>query len=63
MEVLKEAREKGVRRVWMQPGSFDKEVLGFARDEFETAVGGNGECVLANGEGALRGAGREGEKL
>jgi hypothetical protein len=65
--VLQEARDLGVPAVWMQPGSFDDEVLRFAREEggFERGVvageggrGGEGWCVLVDGERALRAAGK-----
>ncbi|KAI9709877.1 MAG: hypothetical protein M1812_007585 [Candelaria pacifica] len=60
--VLKEAKERGVRGVWLQPGSFDKEGLEFLKREFEGGVGGEGLCVLVDGEEGLRVAGREWER-
>ena len=53
----------------MQPGSFDDNVEDFARKEFETViagygggtVGGEGWCVLVDGNEALKG--RIGEKM
>jgi hypothetical protein len=67
--VLKEAKEAGISAVWLQPGSFNDEVIKFARDGFKTAIGGtegdgidsNGEegwCVLVDGEDGLNLAGR-----
>ncbi len=64
--VLREARALGVPAVWMQPGSFDAEVLRFAREDgaFQAVVagdggrGGEGWCVLVDGERALKGATR-----
>ena len=59
----------------MQPGSFGADELAYAEREFPGAavggfgdgtVGGEGWCVLVDGEKALREAGRErqrGEKL
>ena len=53
----------------MQPGSFDKEGLEFAKQEFESVVGGGrkrggeGWCVLVDGEDIMRAAGRSWEKL
>ncbi|KAB5577969.1 CoA binding domain-containing protein [Coniochaeta sp. 2T2.1] len=72
LAVLKEARELGVPSVWMQPGSFDEEVLKFAREGegeeggkgFKAVVageggrGGEGWCVLVDGERGLRAAGK-----
>lgn len=64
--VLEEAKAAGVRSVWLQPGSFDEEGMKFARDNFDNAVGGfdegtnggEGWCVLVDGEEALSHAGR-----
>lgn len=66
-KVLQEAKSAGVQAVWLQPGSFEDEDLQFARDNFESAVGGfedgtvggEGWCVLVDGESALRAAGKE----
>lgn len=66
--MLQEAKKVGVPAVWLQPGSFDDEGLAYAMREFRAAVGGEGGrggegwCVLVDGERAMEGAGR-GEKL
>jgi predicted CoA-binding protein len=65
-KVLKEAKEAGVKAVWLQPGSFDDAILKWARDNFESAVGGfesgtvggEGWCVLVDGERTLDAIGR-----
>ncbi|TVY87586.1 hypothetical protein LAWI1_G005108, partial [Lachnellula willkommii] len=60
-KVLEEAKGLGIKSVWLQPGTFDDEVLAFARQEFENAVGGDGGggaegwCVLVDGGKALEG--------
>ncbi|RFU28471.1 hypothetical protein B7463_g7850, partial [Scytalidium lignicola] len=65
LKVLQEAKQIGVQSVWLQPGTFDDEILAFALKEFKGGVGGNGGagregwCVLVDGERALRDAGRE----
>lgn len=64
--VLEEARKLGVPAVWMQPGTFDDAVLDLALAEgaFDTVVygdggrGGEGWCVLVDGERALKDAGK-----
>lgn len=64
---LAEAKSAGVKSVWLQPGSFDDEILKYAQDNFENAVGGfehgtvggEGWCVLVDGENALRAAGKK----
>ncbi|KAF4307802.1 CoA-binding protein [Botryosphaeria dothidea] len=72
LQLLKEAKEAGIRAVWLQPGTFDKEVLEYAESAFPGAViaddfwgrnGGHGEgwCVLVDGEEGLKVAGREWE--
>jgi hypothetical protein len=64
MKVLEEAKKLGVQGVWLQPGSFDDAILAFALKEFKAAVGGDGGgggegwCVLVDGEGAARAAGK-----
>ncbi|KAE8441562.1 hypothetical protein EG329_004681 [Mollisiaceae sp. DMI_Dod_QoI] len=65
MEVLQEAKKLGIQGVWLQPGSFDDEALKFALKEFKAGVGGTdsgeaggeGWCVLVDGEEAARTAG------
>ncbi|PFH56182.1 hypothetical protein XA68_16925 [Ophiocordyceps unilateralis] len=64
--VLDEARKLGIPAVWMQPGTFDDAVLELALADgaFETVVygdggcGGEGWCVLVDGERALKEAGK-----
>ncbi|RYN38202.1 hypothetical protein AA0119_g335 [Alternaria tenuissima] len=68
-QLLKEAKEAGIPAVWLQPGSFDAEVLEYAQANFKAAIGGNGGrggegwCVLVDGEEGLRAAGREASRL
>ncbi|ETN46735.1 uncharacterized protein HMPREF1541_00924 [Cyphellophora europaea CBS 101466] len=65
-KVLEEAKQAGVKAVWLQPGSFDDSSLKWARENFESAVGGfedgtvggEGWCVLVDGENALNAASR-----
>ncbi|KAA6414747.1 MAG: NAD(P)-binding domain [Lasallia pustulata] len=66
LQVLREAKEAGVAAVWMQPGSFDAEGLAFAKKNFEGAAvggkggrGGEGWCVLVDGDRGLKQANRE----
>ncbi|TLD15333.1 CoA-binding protein [Venturia nashicola] len=69
LQVLKEAREVGIPAVWLQPGTFDEEVLkeagryeesgGVVIGGLEGGTGGEeGWCVLVDGEGGLSVAGR-----
>ena len=66
-KVLEEAKNAGVKAVWLQPGSFDDEELKYAKENFESAVGGfedgtvggEGWCVLVDGENMMRGAGQK----
>lgn len=57
----------GVRAVWLQPGSFGANEMAFAEKEFPGAAvggygggtrGGEGWCVLVDGEEALRESGK-----
>ncbi|QDS69246.1 hypothetical protein FKW77_001946 [Venturia effusa] len=75
LRVLKEAREVGVPAVWLQPGTYDGEVMEFARtwEEEDGAViiggmeggtgGDEGWCVLVDGEVGLQEAGRKWERV
>lgn len=64
-KILEEAKSVGVRAVWLQPGSFDDEILEYAEANFEAAIGGSGGrggegwCVLVDGESALEAVNRE----
>jgi predicted CoA-binding protein len=64
-KVLEEAKAAGVPAVWLQPGSFDTEALEYAKANFRAAVGGEGGvggegwCVLADGESVLDAANRQ----
>lgn len=70
-QLLKEAKEAGIRAVWLQPGSFTEKEMQYALEEWPDAAiggfsdgtrGGEGWCVLVDGEAAIRAAGRD-EKL
>lgn len=67
-KVLEEAKSLGIKSVWLQPGTYDDEILAFALKEFEGGVGGDGGaghegwCVLVDGEKSLKDAGREWKK-
>ncbi|KAI1491574.1 CoA binding domain-containing protein [Biscogniauxia mediterranea] len=67
LEVLREARRLGVPAVWLQPGTWDDEVLLYARGqggyggEVVAGDGGQGHsgwCVLVDGEKGLREVGK-----
>jgi len=66
-KVLEEAKKAGVRAVWLQPGSFEDGELEYAKENFESAVGGfedgtvggEGWCVLVDGENMMSAAGKE----
>ena len=59
LQVLKNAKEAGIPAVWLQPGSFDQEGLEYAVREFNAGIGGpgggggEGWCVLVDGEDAM----------
>ena len=61
LQILREAKSAGVRSVWLQPGSFDDQTWKYAQENFESAiggyakgtVGGEGWCVLVDGERVL----------
>ncbi|KAG9229758.1 CoA binding domain-containing protein [Amylocarpus encephaloides] len=64
-KVLEEAKKLGIPAVWLQPGTFDDEILNFAFKEFKAGVGGDGGdgsegwCVLVDGEKAAKAAGKQ----
>ena len=63
IKILQEAKEANVPAVWLQPGTFDKEGLEYAQNNFKAAIGGDGGagsegwCVLVDGEDGLDAAG------
>ena len=65
-KVLAEAQAAGIKSVWLQPGSFDDKTLEDAKQRFvnvvggyeEGTVGGEGWCVLVDGENMLDEIGR-----
>lgn len=65
LEVLKKAHEVGVPAVWLQPGTFNDAVLEYAHGNFEAVIagdggqGGEGWCVLVDGDEGLESAGVE----
>jgi predicted CoA-binding protein len=66
IEILQDAKKLGIAAIWLQPGTFDSEVIKFAREEgaFQAVVageggrGGEGWCVLVDGERAMKAAGK-----
>lgn len=76
-KVLAEAKAAGVRAVWLQPGTFDDAVLEYAKKEWPQGTiagfeqdpsgfgtrGGEGWCVLVDGDSGLNMVGRATEKL
>ncbi|KAK8042464.1 CoA binding domain-containing protein [Apiospora phragmitis] len=69
LKVLNEAKELGIPAVWLQPGTFDDEVLKFAYSKGNDGYGGEvvagdggrgseGWCVLVDGEKAMKAAGK-----
>ncbi|CAG8073931.1 unnamed protein product [Penicillium salamii] len=63
LQVLQEAHSVGIPAVWLQPGTFDDAVLDFAHSHFEAVIagdggqGGEGWCVLVDGDEGLESAG------
>jgi len=64
-KLLQEAREAGIRAVWLQPGTFDDEILQYVRKEWPDAhLAGfhdppgteahDGWCVLVEGEKGMK---------
>ena len=59
LKSLSEASQSGVKRVWLQPGSFDEQVLKEAESlGFDTVIA-NGRCILREGEKGLNALKRE----
>jgi predicted CoA-binding protein len=57
-KILSKAFKKGVRHVWLQPGSYDKDSLQIAESlGFETVIA-HDRCILKEGEAGLVAAGR-----
>jgi hypothetical protein len=64
LQALGEARKLGIKSVFLQPGTFDDDVLKAAHDGFEVVLAGEGGqgsegwCVLVDGERGLKAAGK-----
>ncbi|KAK3987190.1 CoA binding domain-containing protein [Cladorrhinum sp. PSN332] len=66
LKSLKQAKELGFPSVFLQPGTFNDEVLEFAWENFKAVVagtegetrGGEGWCVLVDGERGLKEVGK-----
>ncbi|KAI9903897.1 hypothetical protein N3K66_000426 [Trichothecium roseum] len=66
IDILREAKMIGIPSIWLQPGTWDDDVLKFALAEgaFEAVVygdggaGSEGWCVLVDGEKAMKDAGK-----
>jgi len=64
IKVLEEAKKLGIESVWLQPGTYDDDILKFARNEFKAGIGGEGGgggegwCVLVDGDYGLEKAGK-----
>ncbi|KAK0639062.1 CoA binding domain-containing protein [Cercophora newfieldiana] len=64
LKTLNEAKELGIPAVFLQPGTYDDQVLEFAKDNFKAVVvgeggwGGEGWCVLVDGERGLKSVGK-----
>jgi len=74
LKLLQEAKQVGIKAVWLQPGTFNDEVLDYVRKEWPGAhlagfedpkgtVAHDGWCVLVEGEKGLNLTGRSGGKL
>jgi len=63
-KALAEAKKLGVTAVFLQPGTFDDDILAFAQENFATVLAGEGGtgpqgwCVLADGERGLKAVGK-----
>ncbi|KAF7559917.1 hypothetical protein G7046_g4242 [Stylonectria norvegica] len=66
LKVLQEAKELGIPSVWLQPGSFDDDVMKLASEDgaFSAVVAGDGGrghegwCILVDGERGMKAAGK-----
>jgi len=69
-KLLEEAKASGVKAVWLQPGTFTDKELEYAVENFPGAavggfasgtVGGEGWCVLVDGDEAIDAVGATGK--
>lgn len=64
LKTLEEAKGLGIQAVFLQPGTFDDDVLSYASENFTTVLAGDGGrgsegwCVLVDGERGLKAAGK-----
>nr|OQO28841.1 hypothetical protein B0A51_05254 [Rachicladosporium sp. CCFEE 5018] len=69
-QLLKVAKDVGIRSVWLQPGTFDDSILAWAKEAWPGALvggfdkgtrGGEGWCILVDGEKAKKAAEKDGK--
>jgi predicted CoA-binding protein len=69
-KLLEEAKAVGIKAVWLQPGTYTDKELDYAVKEFPGAavggfadgtVGGEGWCVLVDGDEAIEAASKNGK--
>ncbi|KAI9490409.1 CoA-binding protein [Zychaea mexicana] len=48
LQVLKQAKELGIEKIWLQPGAEDKDVMDYAREAGLDIIAG-GPCILVQG--------------
>jgi predicted CoA-binding protein len=64
LKALEEAKGLGIKAVFLQPGTFNDDVMSYAHENFTTVVAGEGGhgsqgwCVLVDGERGLQAAGK-----
>lgn len=47
-KIVRQAKELGITKIWMQPGAESKEAIGFCRDNKMTAI--HGQCIMMHAE-------------
>lgn len=52
LQILQQAKELGVTRIWLQPGAEDQQVLDYAREAGLDIIA-NGPCILVQGPSLL----------
>jgi predicted CoA-binding protein len=58
LKVLQDAKQLGIKHIWIQPGGEDEKVIDFAKANPDLGILLGGPCILVEGPGLLQSRGR-----
>lgn len=58
LKILQDAKQLGIKHIWIQPGGEDQKVIDFANSNQDLDIILGGPCILVQGPGLLQSRGR-----